>query len=66
MPVFMDNITDCSIQFDPILSQNKSQAIRNVHYLSSSKVILVFHSVWWKKSGAELGGTVISGREKVR
>ena len=46
-----------------MLSKNKSQALRSVHYLSSSKVILVFHSAWWKKSGAEMGGTVITGKE---
>ena len=52
-----------SIEFEPMLSKNKSQALRSVHYLSSSKVILVFHSAWWKKSGAEMGGTVITGKE---
>ena len=52
-----------SIEFEPMLSKNKSQALRSVHYLSSSKIILVFHSAWWKKSGAEMGGTVVTGKE---
>ena len=55
-----------SIQYEPMLSQNKTQALRNVHYISSSKVVLVFHSVWWKKADAEMGGTVISGREIIQ
>ena len=46
-----------------MLSKNKSQALRSVHYLSSSKIILVFHSAWWKKSGAEMGGTVVTGKD---
>ena len=50
-----------SIEFVPMLSKNKSQALRSVNYFSSSKVILVFHSAWWNKSKAELGGTVITG-----
>jgi hypothetical protein len=34
-----------------------------VHYMGSSKVILVFHSPWWQedeKTGKKFGGTVIS------
>ena len=45
-----------------MLSHKKSQALRSVNYLSSSKVILVFHSAWWKENGTQMGG-IITGRE---
>jgi monoamine oxidase len=48
------------IEFDPILSQNKTIALRACNYLASSKVVMVFHTAWWHESGGERGGTVIS------
>ena len=50
-----------SITFDPILSQNKSVALRRVYYESSTKVILVFTEAFWASNdGDRKGGSVTS------
>ncbi len=48
------------IEFEPMLSRNKSSALRAVHYMASSKVIMIFHSPWWLTGDQPMGGVIIS------
>ena len=50
-----------AIDFEPILSQNKMNALRKAHYETSSKVVLAFRTPFWEKSeGAWSGGSVVT------
>ena len=48
-----------TIEFSPPLSQNKTAAMRKVHYSSSTKVILVFHEPFWENT-ENVGGNTIT------
>jgi monoamine oxidase len=48
-----------TITYKPILSPQKSHALRTIQYSSSNKVILVFeHPFWEEKFGEEGGATM--------
>ncbi|XP_077467575.1 L-amino-acid oxidase-like [Stigmatopora argus] len=49
------------IDFQPPLSKDKMEALRTVHYDSSTKVILSFRERFWEKEGIE-GGRSITDR----
>ncbi|CAN9510986.1 unnamed protein product [Ophioblennius macclurei] len=46
------------IDFQPPLSQNKSEALRSVHYASSTKVVLSFRERFWEKEGIRGGRSI--------
>ncbi|XP_068561775.1 L-amino-acid oxidase [Cebidichthys violaceus] len=49
------------IDFQPPLSSDKTEALRSVHYASSTKVILSFSERFWEKEGIR-GGKSITDR----
>uniref|UniRef100_A0A3B4V6D2 Amine oxidase n=2 Tax=Seriola dumerili TaxID=41447 RepID=A0A3B4V6D2_SERDU len=49
------------INFQPPLSGNKMEALRSVHYASSTKVVLSFKERFWEKEGIR-GGKSITDR----
>jgi len=49
------------MDFDPPLSIQKMEALRSVHYDSSSKIILTFSEKFWEKDGIQ-GGKSITDR----
>ncbi|XP_077398021.1 L-amino-acid oxidase [Festucalex cinctus] len=49
------------IDFQPALSRDKMEALRSVHYASSTKVILSFRERFWEKEGIR-GGKSITDR----
>ncbi|XP_078102997.1 L-amino-acid oxidase isoform X1 [Sander vitreus] len=49
------------IDFQPPLSGNKMEALRSVHYASSTKVVLSFRERFWEKEGIR-GGKSITDR----
>lgn len=49
------------IQFDPILSQRKMEAMRGVHYESSTKIILTFKEKFWTSDGICGGKSITDG-----
>lgn len=49
------------VDFQPPLSGNKMEALRSVHYASSTKVILSFKERFWEKEGIR-GGKSITDR----
>uniref|UniRef100_A0A3P8TQY1 Amine oxidase n=1 Tax=Amphiprion percula TaxID=161767 RepID=A0A3P8TQY1_AMPPE len=49
------------IEFEPLLSIKKMEALRAVHYESSTKVILTFKEKFWKEDGIQ-GGKSITDR----
>lgn len=49
------------INFQPPLSGDKSEALRSVHYASSTKVVLSFRERFWEKEGIR-GGKSITDR----
>ncbi|XP_039996706.1 L-amino-acid oxidase-like isoform X2 [Xiphias gladius] len=49
------------IDFDPPLSTRKMEALRTVHYESSTKIILTFSEKFWEKDGIR-GGKSITDR----
>ncbi|XP_027893098.1 L-amino-acid oxidase-like [Xiphophorus couchianus] len=49
------------IEFDPPLSTRKMEAMRAVHYESSTKIILTFKEKFWTKDGI-IGGKSITDR----
>nr|XP_057935812.1 L-amino-acid oxidase isoform X2 [Doryrhamphus excisus]XP_057935813.1 L-amino-acid oxidase isoform X2 [Doryrhamphus excisus] len=46
------------IDFQPSLSKNKIEALRSVHYISATKVILSFSVRFWEKEGITGGKTI--------
>ena len=50
-----------NMEFSPLLSQNKSVALRSTYYESSSKILLAFESPFWESNPEERkGGYVIT------
>ncbi|XP_062239420.1 L-amino-acid oxidase-like isoform X2 [Platichthys flesus] len=49
------------IEFDPPLPVDKMEALRSVHYASSTKIILTFSEKFWEKDGIK-GGKSITDR----
>ncbi|XP_037123101.1 L-amino-acid oxidase [Syngnathus acus] len=49
------------IDFQPALSSDKMEALRSVHYMSATKVILSFRERFWEKEGIR-GGKSITDR----
>ena len=47
--------------YTPALSANKTIALRNVNLIPSSKVLLAFHTAWWREEGAPFGGRDLVG-----
>ncbi|CAB1442169.1 unnamed protein product [Pleuronectes platessa] len=46
------------IEFDPPLPVDKIEALRSVHYASSTKIILTFSEKFWEKDGIKGGKSV--------
>lgn len=49
------------IEFDPPLSQRKMEAMRGVHYESSTKIILTFKEKFWTSDGICGGKSITDG-----
>ncbi|XP_062301360.1 L-amino-acid oxidase-like [Scomber scombrus] len=49
------------IDFDPPLSIRKMEALRAVHYESSTKIILTFSDKFWEKDGIHGGKSITNG-----
>ncbi|KAF1380933.1 hypothetical protein PFLUV_G00169210 [Perca fluviatilis] len=49
------------IDFDPPLSIRKMEALRAVHYESSTKIILTFSEKFWEKDGIRGGKSITDG-----
>ncbi|XP_077467790.1 L-amino-acid oxidase-like [Stigmatopora argus] len=49
------------IDFQPLLSKDKMEALRTVHYASSTKIFLSFRERFWEKEGIK-GGRSITDR----
>ncbi|XP_073331275.1 L-amino-acid oxidase-like [Pagrus major] len=49
------------IDFDPPLSINKMEALRGVHYESSTKIILTFKNKFWEEDGIRGGKSITDG-----
>ncbi|XP_033953773.1 L-amino-acid oxidase-like [Pseudochaenichthys georgianus] len=46
------------IDFQPPLSRDKMEALRSIHYISSTKVVLSFRERFWEKEGIRGGKSV--------
>ncbi|XP_038595466.1 L-amino-acid oxidase-like [Micropterus salmoides] len=49
------------MDFDPPLSIRKMEALRGVHYESSTKIILTFNETFWEKDGIHGGKSITDG-----
>ncbi|KAJ8286229.1 hypothetical protein GJAV_G00036040 [Gymnothorax javanicus] len=49
------------MDFDPPLSSDKMEALRTVHYDSSTKVILTFSKKFWERDGIHGGKSITDG-----
>ncbi|XP_015253333.1 PREDICTED: L-amino-acid oxidase-like [Cyprinodon variegatus] len=49
------------IEFDPPLSARKMEAMRGVHYESSTKIILTFKQKFWEKQSIKGGKSITDG-----
>ncbi|XP_029311313.1 L-amino-acid oxidase-like [Cottoperca gobio] len=49
------------MDFDPFLSSEKMEALRAVHYDSSTKIILIFKEKFWEKDGIRGGKSITDG-----
>ncbi|XP_065809295.1 L-amino-acid oxidase isoform X1 [Labrus bergylta] len=49
------------LDFDPSLSAKKMEALRGIHYESSTKIILTFSKKFWEEDGIQGGKSITDG-----